>query len=203
MKEYKIVRFNQSVAEDFFNFCQQASLEKTQPAAINMWSNEWQDQPNTLPYILTYTDRFAEPNGEFFLLYKGNDIVGCSGVYISQFSDEVALAGARTWIVPKLRHMLLPRELLLPAQKKWAEEKKLKLVALTFNDYNKNMIVLWKRMRLGENRSVRRPEHLFFNGVNEIEFPVTIQHTKQWVIYEKLKDNFNFDWHTIEYKDGN
>lgn len=197
MKEYKIVRFDRSIAEDFFNFCQQASLEKTQPAAINMWSNEWQDQPNTLLYILTNTDRFSEPNGEFFLLYKGNEIVGCSGIYISQFSNEVALAGARTWILPQLRHMLLPRELLLPAQKKWAAEKKLKLIALTFNDYNKNMIVLWRRMRLGENRSMRRPEHLFFNGVTEIGFPVIIQHTKQWVIYEKLDQSWDFDWTSI------
>jgi len=197
MTEYKILKFNQNIAEEFFNFCQHASLEKTQPAASNMWSNEWQDQKHTLPYILTYTDRFTEPNGEFFLLYKDNDIIGCSGVYISQFSNEIALAGARTWIVPQFRHLLLPRELLLPAQKKWATEKKLKLVALTFNDYNKNMIVLWRRMRLGENRSVRRPEHLFFNGVNEIEFPVTIQHTKQWVIYEKLDQSWDFDWSSI------
>lgn len=200
MTEYKIVRFDQSIADDFFNFCQQASLENTQPASINMWSNEWQDQPNTLPYILTKTDRFSEPNGEFFLLYKGNDIVGCSGVYISEFSKSIAIAGVRTWISPPYRNLALPREYLLPAQKEWAINQNLKTIALTFNEYNKNIITLWKRMRLGEKRSARESRHIFYNGLIELDFPVCIQYTKQWLIYEKLDPSCLFDWNNIQWK---
>jgi hypothetical protein len=76
----------------------------------------------------------------------------------------------------------------------------MKIVMLTFNEYNKNLIQVFKRKRLGEkiNRNARKPHHLFYNGLNEIQFPISIQYTKQWGIYEKLSD-WDFDWSTIRY----
>ena len=71
------------------------------------------------------------------------------------------------------------------------------------NEYNKNLIQVFKRRRFGENKeriNNRQPHHLFYNGINELDFPVTIQHTKQWIIYENLDPSFNFDWSTIKYK---
>ena len=55
-------------------------------------------------------------------------------------------------------------------------------------------------MRLGEKRTARQPYHLFYNNFNEVEFPVTIQYTKQWIIYEKLDPNFDFNWISIQCK---
>ena len=98
----------------------------------------------------------------------------------------------------KYRNKSLPREILLPAQKKWAQDRNSGAIGLTFNDYNKNLIYAWKRKRLGELRTPRQSHHLFYNNFNEVDFPVTIQYTKQWIIYEKLDPTFNFDWSTIK-----
>ena len=59
------------------------------------------------------------------------------------------------------------------------------------------MPTIWKRIRFGEKRTPRQSHHLFYNGVNELEFPVTIQNTKQWLMYEKIDSSFEFNWNTI------
>jgi hypothetical protein len=106
-----------------------------------MWASDWQVQSHTLPYILTNTDRYSTPKGEFFIVLENSKIVGCSGIYFSDFNSQLALAGCRTWITKDYRNKLLSREILLPAQKKWAIDRNATAVGLTFNDYN-NLIRL-------------------------------------------------------------
>lgn len=184
----KIVEFrnltpNQNNA--FLDFLQEASLEFDQPAHENMWAADWSTKSNTLPYILYYTDRF-KVNGAFHVIFHGDECVACGGIYQADFSDQVAIAGVRTWVKDTYRNRLIPREVLLPAHKQWAIDNGYRAVALTFNDYNKNLIKLWKRMRLGENRSKRAPHHMFYSNLVELDHPITIRSTKQWVIYELL-----------------
>ena len=183
----------------FFNFCKAASNEKD-PASVNMWDDNWQAQNHTLPFILYKEKRFSDPNGEFFLLLYQTNIVACGGIYTSPFSKDVALAGSRTWINQEHRNKQLARNFLLPAQKSWALKNNFKTIALSFNDYNRNIIEMWKRIRLGEHRDSRKEHHLFFSNFNELEFPVNIQFTKQWVIYEKIDPLWDYDWKTIECK---
>jgi GNAT superfamily N-acetyltransferase len=199
MTDYQLVTFNKDIEDQFFKFCKEASLQDD-PAAINMWADDWQSQPHTLPYILTNSDRHSGNNGEFFLVTCQSEIVGCGGVYFSNFNSKFALAGCRTWMHQDYRNQSLPRELLLPAQRQWAKDHNATAVGITFNDYNKNLISTWKRTRLGENRSPRQQYHLFYDNFNEVKFPVTIQYTKQWIIYEKLDSTFNFDWTIIQCK---
>jgi hypothetical protein len=85
--------------------------------------------------------------------------------------------------------------------KQWAIDNNCKAIAITFNDYNKNLIETFKRKRLGETRSPRQLHHLFYNNFNVIDFPLNIQYTKQWIAYEQLNLNFMFDWNTIRWKD--
>jgi len=87
----------------------------------------------------------------------------------------------------------------LTREKQWAIENKFKAIALCFNDYNKNIIEIWKKRRLGEVRTPRTPRHIFYNGMNQVDFAVNIQHTKQWIVYEKLDESFKFDWTSISY----
>jgi hypothetical protein len=78
--------------------------------------------------------------------------------------------------------------------------KNIKMIALSFNEYNKNIIQIFKRVRLGEKpgrTNNREPKHLFYNGLQEVKFTVTIQYTQQWVIYEQLDNSFEFDWNTL------
>jgi GNAT superfamily N-acetyltransferase len=197
MTEYQLVTFNKDIQDQFFKFCKETSLQDD-PAAVNMWADDWQIKSYTLPYLLINSNRFSKSTGEFFLVMHRSELVGCSGVYFSDFNTKLALAGCRTWIQPAHRNKSLSRELLLPAQKKWAQDNNASAVGLTFNDYNKNLINTWKRTRLGENRLPRQPYHLFYNNFNEVDFPVIIQYTKQWVIYERLDSAFEFNWSTIK-----
>jgi hypothetical protein len=162
-----------------------------------MWDNNWEDKNNTLPYLLEKTDRFTG-TGEYNILFNERDVIACSGIYTSMFSPSVAIAGTRTWIATDYRNKSIAREYLLTAEKEWAIKNNFKAIALCFNDYNKNIINIWKRFRLGEDRSPRQSHHLFYNGLNEVLFPVTIQYTKQWIIYEVLESDFYFDWETIK-----
>jgi hypothetical protein len=187
--------------ETFWNFCKSAFLENS-PASVNMWDNNWRDKANTLPYILEKTSRFKD-NGIFYILFDNDKIIACSGIYKAEFSDKVALAGVRTWIDKSYRNNSINREYLLPYQKSWALENNFKIIALTFNEYNKNVIQIFKRNRLGEKNNrinFRNPKHLFYSGLHEVKFPVTIQYTKQWVIYEKLDLDYNFNWEFLKYQ---
>lgn len=191
--EYNSLSDKQKI--NFYNFLEM-SRKEFKPASENMWDENWNFKKNTLPYILENTDRFTK-NGNFNVLFDNEEIIACSGVYRSNFCKDLAVAGTRTWIKKNYRNKSISREYLLPVEKKWAIENKFKAIGLCFNEYNKNIIEIWKRRRLGENRTNREPHHLFFNGLNEVNFPVEIQYTKQWLIYEKIDNDFSFDWSTI------
>jgi hypothetical protein len=183
--------------EKFYNFCQRVGTTSKDPAAKNMWG----ESDNTLQYLLNNTDRFKYPNGDFLVLFDKDRVVACSGVYRSSFDANVAIAGVRTFVDDQYRHLSLNREYFLVEQKKWCIEHNIKLIALSFNDYNKNIIQIFKRNRLGEKNArvnKREPKHMFYTGMGEVEFPVMIQYTPQWVIYENLDKDFEFDWTTIK-----
>lgn len=187
----------------FFNFCQEQSKDTSQPAHVNMWEDNWEEQSHTLPYILTKTNRYNSPNGEFNIVFDGESIVGCAGVYKSEFSNIISLAGCRLWISKQYRNLSIARNIILPAHKKWSVDNNCQAVAITFNEYNKNLTRTFKRTRLGESADrivSREPHHLFFTGMYELDFPVTVQYTKQWLIYEKLHSEFAFNWDTIKWK---
>lgn len=193
--KYQNLTTNQQQA--FYEFLKCAWLEKLQPAHVNMWDNLWIHKSSTLPYILEKTDRFKE-NGNFSILFDGEKVVACSGVYQSDFCSDLVLAGTRTWVAKEYRNLSIAREYLLPAEKEWAIQNNYKAIGLCFNEYNRNMIKIWNRTRLGEKRSPRGPKHIFYNGVNEIKHPVMIQYTRQFIAYEKLDPTFNFDWSSIK-----
>lgn len=190
---------DQASKEAFYEFLREAYLEKDTPAHVNMWDDNWETNVSTLPYILEKTNRFKF--GLFNVLFNGEEVVACSGVYESDFCNELAIAGVRTWIKEKYRNQNISREFLLPAEKNWAKINGYKAIGLTFNSYNKNLIKTWQKRRLGENRTQRQPYHIFYNNLNVVDFLVTIQYTPQYIIYERLTDSFTFNWDQIKYLD--
>ena len=40
---------------------------------------------------------------------------------------------------------------------------------------------------------------MFYNGQFHVEFPVTINYTKQWVIYHKIDELYQPDWESIRF----
>lgn len=192
----------QTQKKKFFEFL--SVIDNSSPANSNMWDYCWEDKPNTLPYILEHTDRFFESHGEFIIIYDNDKIIGCGGVYKSNFNSEIAIAGTRTYIDPEYRNQSLLREYLLPFNKTWARNNNCKIVLLCFNEYNKNIIEIFKRRRLGETFdriNTRNVPHLFYTGLHEVGFPVNIQYTKQYAIYEKLDENYNYNWEDIKWEE--
>lgn len=198
----KIVDYTDRRSKAFFKFLKQESANSTDPAVENMWSDDWGNQANTLPHILKYSDKFSGNSGAFHLILDGSKIVGCGGVQIAHFNNKIALAGIRTWLNREYRNQMLIARYLLPAHKAWALEHNCKQVALSFNEYNKNLTRPFTRTRAGEagNRISRRTEDMmFYSGVNELDFKVYIQYTPQWVIYEQLDCDWKFNWEIIKY----
>lgn len=185
----------------FFAYLRHIITSDNTHAAKNMWDDDWKNNKSTLPYILELTDRFHNDNGDFFIMYNEKDIVSCGGVYKSNFNREISIAAVRTYTDKKYRNFSILRETLLPLCKQWSIDHGTKLILLTFNEYNKSLIQVFKRRRLGETQdrmSTRKPHHLFYNGISEIPFPIIVQYTKQWAIYEQLDPTFVFDWETIK-----
>lgn len=181
--------------EKLLSFCKEESKED-HPAATNMWSEDWELRSETLPNILLNNYRFFDNNGVFFLLQDDDTIIGCSGIYVSDFSKKVSLAGTRTWVNRKYRTLQYVKNYLLPEQKKWAIKNNIDIVALTFNSYNSGVRRLFT---IGQATGTRSTMHLFSNNFNILDFMVTIQYVPQWVIYENLSE-FRFDWDTIRAK---
>lgn len=188
--------YSESDFEPMLDFCRGQSGDSSL-AAKNMWADDWQNLPHTLPYILANKTRFYAEKGQFYLLYDYGDIVGCGGIYISDFSPTVAIAGSRTWLAPEYRQKEYVRDFLLPMQRTWAIERNMDIVALTFNQYNKNLRKLFAR---GQRIKIRQPYHMFFKNYNELDFLVVVQSVPQWLVYERLAET-DFNWDIIRYSD--
>ena len=184
----------------FLKFLEQQS-NAADPASTVMWSANWQKNPSTLPYILERSNRFRGPMGSFHVIFDQDEIIGCGGIYRSEFNSSLCLAGTRTWLDKRYRNQSVIRNFLLPIHKEWAIKNNCKSIALCFNSYNKNIIEIFKRRRLGEQIDRfknQKPRHLFYTGVHTVDFLVNIQHTPQWVIYEKLDSDYSFNWEMIK-----
>ena len=185
--------------ESFFKFL--SLYKEDTPAMKNMWADDWPNKNYTLPYLLTYSTRFKTGQGEFHILYDHEKIAGCAGVYKSLFSDNVSLIGTRAMTFDPYKHKNIMRNHIFPANKKWALDNNFKIAALCFNDYNKNMPMIFKRSGFGkENTKPYSSNQIFYDNYNELTFPVSIQNTKQWVIYERLDPTWDYDWRQIEWK---
>lgn len=197
VKEYK--SFTVEEKTEFFRYLSHIDTKK--PATVNMYDTNYENKPNTLPYILNNTNRFVGDNGNYYILYDKENIVACGGVYKSDFDENIIIAGSRTYVDVNYRNRSILRDYILTEHKKWAIENNGKIILLCFNEYNKNVIEVFKRRRLGETLdriNTRTSEHLFYNGLNELDYPVNIQYTKQYIIYEKLSD-YDYDWNNIKW----
>lgn len=197
LKEYS--QLTSEEKQVFFDFCRNASNEVEQPAAKNMWAENTFIKPWTLGYRLEKSNDFVEPNGNFYVLYNYDAIVACSGVYKSDFSDEIYIASTRLWIEKSYRNKHITKRFFFPIERKWALDRGAKIVLLSFNKYNKNIIEIFKRSRLGESNSFRKRAEtdLFYKNFNELNFPVIIHGKPQWICYEQIDQDFEFDWSKI------
>ena len=187
-----VKEYNSSLFDNLLEFCKSQKDDST--VSNNMWTKDWRNNPATLPFILETNERFSNNCGMFHLLYDNENIIGCGGVYISDFSSRVAICGVRTWIDKKYRNLQYIKNYILVENKNWAVNKSVDTVALTFNYYNRNLMRLFIR---GQNIGTRSDKHMFYKNFNIVDYPVIIRNVPQWVIYENLSD-FRFRWDSIK-----
>jgi hypothetical protein len=132
----------------------------------------------------------------FLLLDDTGNIIGNSGVSVSEFDQYVAIGGVRTWLAKKYRGKVVIGRFVLPLQLSWCEERNLKTIALTFNEYNKRLLPYFYRTGAGVEKK-RKPGSMFYNGQHRVDYPVTINHTRQWAIYHKIDENYEPAWADI------
>jgi hypothetical protein len=191
--------YHLSHKELLLNYFYRAYQEKDHPGHVNMWDENWEEKSFTLPYLIYKSERFRNGNGDMHIILDEQDnIIANAGVNISDFDPLVALSGVRSWINKEYRTQLLIGKYILPVQLSWAKEKNLKTIAISFNDYNKNLIKHITRSGLGIKKR-RGPHSMFYNGQYEVEFPVTINYTKQWVVYHKIDEEYIPNWELIRY----
>jgi len=182
----------------------QVALDAKSPAMENMYSPVWRTESHTLRYLLEVDNLFAKEHGAYYVLLDGDNFVASGGVHFSEWTDNIAMGGIRTWVHTDYRNKFLAADYILPACKKWAVKNGCNIITLTFNDYNKNLIKTWTRIRVGENKSrirQRKSKHIFYNNLVVIDYPLEINYTKQWLIYENLSGIFDFNWQEIKWKD--
>jgi len=194
---YSVVEYSDVDQQDFFDFCRAALLDAEQPASVNMWDNNWPTETHTLPYLLEVEKRFAE-NGKFFVLLDNDKIIACSGIYQSDFNQHIAICGIRSWVNKEYRGKFLLGSHLFPAQVRWAKFNGYKQIAITFNDYNSKLKNIFIRNGVGVKKD-RKEDSLFYTGVHQVPFPVTIKYTPQWVLYQKLDPDWTFDYSKIKH----
>jgi hypothetical protein len=132
------------------------------------------------------------------LVDENDNILGTSGANVSDFDKNVVLGGVRTWLNKDLRGQFMMGRHVLPHQLSWASSLGFKTLALTFNDYNKRLLPYFARSGLGIEKK-RKPGSLFYNGQHILDFPVTINYTKQWVVYHKIDELYQPDWESIRF----
>jgi hypothetical protein len=187
--------------ERLIKFCKECAKETSKIASKNMWDEDWQKNPNTLMYHLYVSKRFYCETGEMYVMLKNNyEIIGTSGVYVSNFDSNVGIGGARAWMLKQYRGKILMDNnrgpYALPIHIDWSRERQLKTTIFTFNDYSLNMINYFNRMGFGyQDRNSK-----FFNlKFNQVDFPVNIQNTKQWIIYHKIDETYEPDWNKLKW----
>jgi len=198
--DLKVVELNSLDQKEIFNFAKNAYSITNDPAHVNMWSENWETDSATFPYLIYKSPRFANGNGIFHALLIDDKIEAVCGINRSSFDSYVALGGVRSWVNPKYRGRFLIGGHIMPLQLKWAEDNNLKTVCLTFNSYNEPMLKIVKRTGVGRKKN-RRPGMMFYNGLHEVSFPCNIQSTKQYVIYHKIDESYTPDWQKIKWVD--
>lgn len=193
---------NDKIFNDIKTFCLTVEKEKSKPAWENMSFTDWENKPQTLLYVLLKTNRFNSGSGVFSFLYKDNIIVASSGAYISDFDSHVIIGGVRAWKLSSLRGGYFISKNIMPIHEQWAKTHNGKIFALTFNEYNFEL--MQKMNRSGQWERARKSKFLFgslrdtyYQDMNVLPYTVNIQNTTQHVLYKRFDESYEPAWPRI------
>ena len=183
-------------------FCQKAQIDTNKQAAINMAYDNWENKPNTLLYLLKFDERFKKNNGFLSLLYDNNQIIACSGISLANFDRNIAIGGMRTWIHKEYRAQNLIVKHIRPIHLAWCVARLLKVYALTFNEYNLNLMQILNRAgkySKYKNRQIFGSHNdEFYQNMTILDNTINLNNTKQYVMYHKFDKDYQIIWPLYE-----
>lgn len=174
-----------------FNFCQTAITDIKKPASINIDPTDWVNQPHTLMHALFIQRRFdANNRAGYFLLEKEGKIIAGSGCYPLPEDPNICNVIVRGYTVKEERAKFSHGRYLLPKQIETAKQYNFKTLLFTVNEYNLHLKDgILKLSNGGASLGERVPES--YSGWKSLDYPVTIQYTKQWCLYKHLDESYD------------
>ena len=158
--------------------------EKFDSSSIMKLSN-W-DQPSSTPFVVLQTDRFTQSRARLWTISHQGKIVGLSGVY--PHNTDIAIIGARTWIVPDHRRSSVFGDTLFPIQEMFCREHGYRFMIMTFNLNNLWLPKMIMRASSGKALQMGRRNSVFYTGWRELGETHIIQNTPQGVLWKALGD---------------
>jgi hypothetical protein len=183
-------------SSDIANFCEKAEAEGL-PASENMRFSNWHNEPASLMYLLFSEHRFFTPRGALFLAFNDKTLAAVSGIYVSDFCQDIVIAGVRAWTLKEYRTSYVHGNYVFPQQFVWAEESNAKMLLLSFNDYND---WLFKFILRGIDGRATAFGRRFSNHYKDFELHphmVKIKGVYQYVLKKKIDPNFDFDFKQV------
>ena len=172
-------------------FCNTAHSDNM-PAAQNMNTEDWANKSNTLLHSIFIQQRFSrEKRAGYLIIEAGHQYVAGAGFNQLDTDSNICLTSTRTYTVPSLRGHKIHGDYIIPRQIELARRFKYKTLVWSFQDYNlklKNYILKVTSGDLGILSF--KPSHSLYNWI-PLEHTVNIQHTKQWVLYKHLDNNYH------------
>lgn len=179
------------------------------PDLPNFSMLNWPENRASLMYKLVTGASYTTNRGGIFALSDGEKYLAISGFHRleiedGKWSDDVFVCGSRTLVRREYRHHLLVSTYLIPAQYQAVRKRQGKMMIFCFDSSEESS--LYKIYKDGKfNLFLRNKLSNFDEIYGDMKIhdkPVYVNFTKHNVLYKKLDPNFEFDWSTIEVKDG-
>lgn len=178
-------------------FCQEAENYNT-PASANMAYTDWEINTTSLLYLLLQEKRFIEPKGCLHVVYERDNIVACSGVYVSDFSSRISIAGVRAFTLHNFRTQYVHGDTIFPQQIRWSKEKGMKLLLLTFNSYNDWLYKFIVRGSQGKATAFGLKFSETYKKFQLHDKQLMIKNTPQYILKLPLEEGYTHDFSSIE-----
>lgn len=137
-----------------------------------------------------------------YILYNNNDIVHVSCLRKSNFHENIFILCVRAITNENYRSRGIMLDYIIPLQIEDSKNHKSKMCLLTFNENYKLYIEQNKRLKNKQSFMFGNIENKdLYNCFNYVNFPCNIFNTKQWVLYIKLDETFDYDFNNIKYSE--
>lgn len=142
---------------------------------------EW-DSPNSTPYVILRTGRFANPHSRLWTVHHGGPVC-ISGVY--PYQPGIGVVGARSYVVPEHRTKNILGDLVFPEQEEFCRGR-FSFMIMTFALSNLWLPRMIMRAASGKALQMGRKNSPFYTGWNQLPDTHRIRNIQQVVLWKSF-----------------